>query len=338
MSFKLLLVGDVHAVPEELDDCVALEELVVRLAYEFGATVVFLGDQYHCHNVVRLEVMAFWRSFFKRLRALHGAETTDYCLVGNHDYAGEGSTIHSLMAHEGQITVVDRPMAISSGVVLVPYVSDREAFPSAVNALPAKTVICHQTFAGSKYENGFYAEDGVNPDLLDAKHIISGHIHAPQIFEHATPAGEFGEVTYIGAPRWRSLTDANTERAVWLYEFDDRGEILSRRSFDTGSVCRKLIHLVEEEGAPPTAPESFAPGWDYRIDIRGSSEFIERRKKELSHPGVRIRTFKTDTAGPQVRESEGIGVAFRTYLTKYSPKYGTPAERLLEMAQRRLDV
>ena len=57
-----LLIGDVHAVPTELDDCRRLVGLVeCTLADYPEARPVLLGDQHHTHGVVQLATVSFWR-------------------------------------------------------------------------------------------------------------------------------------------------------------------------------------------------------------------------------------------------------------------------------------
>lgn len=324
MARKILFVGDVHATPEDLDDCRRLMDFVRSVARsEAVDEVCLLGDSYHTHNIIRAEVMAFWRQAFRQM------PVSTRVLVGNHDYAGEGSQIHAMMAHEEQVQVVAFP-DVEHGILFLPYYSDRTAFVDACRsgyALGGKTLVCHQTFAGSKYENGMYAPDGVDPELVPQSLIISGHIHAPQ---------SFGKVIYLGAPRWRTLSDANTDRAIWLYEFDDAGHVLSTKSFDTGTTCRQIRYVLD------TPDEPFAgvldPRHDWRVDVRGPADYVEARKVFFSGSGARVRTFKTTLAAPRVRESEGIGPAFHSYRTRFVPKFGTPEVRLAELAQERLGL
>lgn len=317
-TFKVLFVGDVHATPEELDDCRALFGLVDTLNDGSIDWICLLGDSYHTNNVVRVEVLAFWRQVFERL----GTRTR--ALVGNHDYAGEGSKLHAMAAHAEQIDVVDRP-ELHDGILYMPYYSDRDAFVADANRLGGTTLVCHQTFAGSKYENGFYAEDGINPDLLPHENIISGHIHTPQ---------SFGKVTYVGAPRWRTLSDANVERALWLYEFDSQGRIVSRRSFDTGETCRQIRYVVDTPDDPFTGV--LDPRFDWRVDVRGPAAYVEERRKQLAGPGVRLRSFKEERRAPAVRESEGIDVAFAKFASKFRGRRGTDPETMAEMVRRHL--
>lgn len=319
---KVLFVGDIHAVPEELDDCYALRALVEKIVVEQGVDiVVLLGDSYHTHNIIRAEVMAFYRQWFKewKLRAKIVA------LVGNHDYAGEGHPVHAMMIHEDQIKVIDKPCQLGA-VLFMPYYSDRVKFVDDANRFPeSRVLVCHQTFVGSRYENGFLAEDGVDVTRIPQDTVISGHIHTPQSFDH---------VTYIGAPRWRSLSDANIDRAIWLYDFGPAGNVVSKTPFDTGGVCRQ-IRYVEITPAEPFdgSPD---PACDWRIDVRGPSDFVAEQKKRFV--GFKVRTFITDRQIARVRESEGIGNAFRRYLKDYTPKGGTPLDVLEQMAAERLGL
>lgn len=328
MSWKVLFVGDVHATPEELGDCDKLFEMIECVAIAEGADeVCLMGDAYHTHQVIRAEVMNFYRSWFKRWKDKPFRVVT---LIGNHDYAGEGNRIHAMQIHEEQVVVVDKPW-MDQGRMYMPYYSDREKFVADANDIyrdAPSVLICHQTFHGALYENGFLAEDGVDPDKLPQLYVISGHIHAPQ---------SFGKVTYIGAPRWRILTDANTERAIWLYTFSDHGKIESTKPFDTGAVCRKIYHHIETPNGE-LLPKYLDPKDDWRIDIYGPQTFIDQREGVLRAGGVKVRTFCTDRPTSKVSEAEGVGTAFRKFLDGFTVRHGTPKDELLNMAQARLHV
>jgi DNA repair exonuclease SbcCD nuclease subunit len=322
---RFLLVGDIHAVPEELDDCAQLKKLVEFASFaEQVDVVVLLGDGYHTHNVIRAEVMAFYRAWFKEWKTK--TTTKIISLVGNHDYAGEGHPVHAMQIHEDQIKVVDQPQQLG-GILFLPYYSDHDKFVADVHAHPtARTLVCHQTFKGSRYENGLEALDGIDLARLPKRTIISGHIHTPQSFD---------DVTYIGAPRWRSLSDANVERAIWVYDFDAQGNVTQKFPFDTGEYCRKIRYVLITPDDPFDG--EMDPKHDWRVDIRGDALFVAVQKKLWSKPGVRVRTFLTDRA-VRVRESEGIGTAFKKYLKDYTPKHGTPIEVLEQMARERLSL
>lgn len=318
---KVLLVGDVHATPDELDDCQALVDFIAKTAKAHDAQVLFLGDQYHCHNVIRVEVLAFWRNAFRQLMR---AGLNVASLVGNHDLGAESGDprVHAMLAHEEQITVIDKPL-INGNVLFLPYFHDNDEFLDACK-MGGRSVICHGTFWGSQYENGFYAPEGIDPDKVPQDTIISGHIHLPQ---------EFGKVHYVGAPRWRSLSDAGTDRALWLYDFDD-GKVVSKQSFDTGEVVRQIRYVLDTPEAPFDGV--IDPKHDYRIDVKGPASFLETRKALLAGPGVKLRTFNTQRSVGPVRESEGIPFAFAAYLAKSVSKFGTPNEVLASMAKERI--
>lgn len=321
---KLLLIGDVHVVVEELDDCQALIDYIKPVALEHKARVCFMGDLFNTMSVIRSEVLNFWNTNFRTMNKL-GIKVS--ALVGNHDFAGEGLFDHALVAYETYVQVVDRFADIAPGVLAVPYYSDHQTLIEIAQKSKAKTLLAHQTFTGSTYDNGFYAPDGIDPDLIPQENIISGHIHSPQ---------SFGKVTYIGAPRWRTLSDANIERAIWLYEFDGAGNVVNKTPFSTGNVCRQIKYLQDSPSEPISVELDSSVDW--RIDIKGPVDWIEKRKAELAGPGVKIRTFKTEGTRPVVKESDGIGMAFQKYLNRFTPKYGTDKETLTVLAKDRLHV
>jgi hypothetical protein len=316
--FTELYVGDPHVVPEELDDCEALMHFVEEVERDVQPdSTCILGDLHNTHNVIRCEVMAFWRRWARGRKLI----------VGNHDYAGEGLFIHALQAYAEIATVIERPTLVD-GRLYMPYYANRSKFIADCNANPSNFLVAHQTFDGSLYENGFYAPDGVDPALVSQKEILSGHIHMPQAF---------GKVTYIGAPRWRSLSDANTARAIWLYTFDDVGNVVEKVKFDTGNACRQIRYVVDTPDNPFDATDSRHDlRHDWRIDVKGPAEYIEARKAALVGIGLKIRTFKTDSKTVAVRESEGVATAFRGYLGRYSARFGTSVSTLGAMAAERL--
>jgi DNA repair exonuclease SbcCD nuclease subunit len=334
----VLVVGDMHVVPEELRDCTAVIQLILESCRAHNIREVwFTGDQHHTHSVVRLEVMNWWMSAFKALTQ-DGLKVL--CLVGNHDQASPGSELHAMTAykHLKGVEVIDKP-AMRHGVLLLPYYHTQEEFTKAcLSYAPVKdkfdgflsgaaTVFCHQTFNGSRYENGIYAHDGFDPNLIPQESIISGHIHAGQ---------EFGKVWYVGAPRWRSLNDANTERAIWALKFQ-KGRLVERQSFSTGEVCRQIKHVDDTPENPVKLP--LDPRHQWRVDVRGPLDYCQARKKELHAAGARVRPFPTQvsTIG-RIRESEGVEKAFRTFLEAYQCKHGTDRSILSSMVKERLSV
>jgi DNA repair exonuclease SbcCD nuclease subunit len=236
-----------HVVPEELAECERVGDLIVETAArEQPRHIVFLGDQYNNHASVHVRVQDFWLRLFDRLthRKNHAQQYHEGPVViamkGNHDLdPTHGVTAHALQAHRHQVYVVEKPEVID-GMLFVPYTHDADEFyawisgsekPKLYEPAPrdARVLFCHQTFNGCHYENGFYAKDGFDLERVPQPRVISGHIHAPQVFD---------KIWYPGAPRWRSAADANTERGIYLVDYDhglsDAPFIVKR--FDTGPV------------------------------------------------------------------------------------------------------
>lgn len=322
---KWLLIGDPHAVVDELEDCRRLLTGIIEvIRTENPDYVLFMGDQHHNHAIMHVEVMAFWREAFQRLSKLG---PPIYALVGNHDMPGDGaSKAHAMMAYDGLVIVVDQPTRVN-GILLMPYKHSNQDFVNDVLACPNKVVLCHQTFDGGRYENGFYAQNGVPLTGLEDRRFISGHIHTPQ---------SFANVTYVGAPRWRSLSDVGVNRALVLVELEGNQEPKFLKLFDTGKWCEKIVHLVDRQEEPLSVETQ--PGWKYIVDVHGDEAFIKARKAAWAGPGIRVRTFKTRVATKQVSESMGIGKALTTFLEDYRPKYGTDVAILRSMVAQRLGI
>ncbi len=324
---KWLLVGDPHAVADELDDCRALISCIIQAVKDHSPDyVLFLGDQHHNHAIMHVEVMAFWRDAFRQIGKL---QVPVIALVGNHDMPGDGaSKSHAMMAYADmpEVRVVERPEVIN-GHLFIPYQHSNETFLSILKDHPhQRVVVCHQTFDGGRYENGFFAKNGVPLAGLEDRWFISGHIHTPQAF---------GNVTYIGAPRWRSLSDVGIERALVMVELHQNEQPQYLKLIDTGTHCAKIVHIVETPEKLDT-PVNVKPGWKAIVDIHGDEDFIKARSKLWV--GHRVRTFKTRTTSAKVSESMGIAKALQAFLEGYQPRYGTQTAILKEMVATRLGI
>jgi hypothetical protein len=322
---KVLYVGDPHAKPNELEEMEGLTNYICDVARTEGVQYIcLLGDLFHTHSVIHSPVMAFWESAFRRMTAV--AEV--YVIVGNHDMSGrDGDRSNALMLYSmPRLTIVDHPQLLPWGAVGVPYLADRDSMPVWTHGFKdlVQTVVCHQTFTGSKYENGFYAHDGVDPDLIPQNYIISGHIHSPQ---------EIGKVWYPGAPRWQIVTDANTERHIWVVEHAADGTPTTKRGFSTAGVCKPIWLLEDSEDVPVNLQ---GRNGAIIIDVHGSEAYTKRRRVELEALGVRVRTFPNVERRAAVKESEGIPKAFLKYVQAFKPKHETPVERILDLARQRL--
>jgi predicted phosphodiesterase len=320
---RWLLVGDVHAVPDELEDCRALvlgiQETIKK---EHPDYVVFLGDQFHSHAILRVEVLSFWREAFTRLSAM---DTKVLALVGNHDRPADISLdSHALMGLHGTgVEIVDGLRRLD-GCLLIPYRHSGADFVVDIASAKEKIVLCHQTIDGAKYDDGFFAPDGVDLTGFEDRQFISGHIHTPQ---------RFGNVTYIGSPRWRGVSDLGVEKGIAIFDLDG-GEVKNIRVLDTSVWCRKLV-LIQDRQENPVEPV-INPRWKYIVEIHGNEDFIKTRRPLWA--GCSVRAFKTQSSFKRVRESIGVQKAMELFVDSYVPRFGTDKKVLQAMVSQRVSL
>lgn len=321
---KLLFVGDPHIETRSLADAKRLEELVFSTAKAHDVDfMVIAGDLYHTHGVIDAYVQEFWFNFFKR------SPVKSLVMKGNHDGPGEeGATATALLAHlcQAAVRVILEPLEVE-GLLFCPFTQSNEQFLSWCQSSTARTVFCHQTFDGSKYENGMYAAGGIDPQKVPQKQIISGHIHTAQ---------EFGKVWYPGSPRWRTASDANVDKHIWVLHVEN-GVVVDRIPIDTSTHCSKIWSLDDSVEAPAVLPAA-AEQADVRVVSRGTSkDWLQSRMDYFVPRGVKWRGLLLESGRrAAVRESDGIPKAFNTWVSNFSPKNGTPKEVLDSMVKERL--
>ena len=317
-----LFIGDPHVTVDEIEDAEKLFGFALDCCvYNNIPGVTILGDLHHNFTVINVKVTAFYREVFARFRA-NGIRVR--ALVGNHDMPGDGSGYpHALISYP-EIEVIDKPTVID-GVLYVPYIPDPNLFIDVCQKAATHLVVCHQEFNGAIYDNGFYAPNGVDPSRLSLQSFVSGHIHGPQ---------RFANVWYPGAPRWRTISDANKSRDIWLLTIED-GRLICSESFSTGKVCRQIFEVKVTEDKGFVADGSAKDDW--RISVEGSAEFVTATVPlvKASMPWATIRSIIQDRH-ISVRESDGIPQAFKKYADSYVPQNGTPPEVLSRTAVERL--
>jgi DNA repair exonuclease SbcCD nuclease subunit len=299
---KVLRVGDPHVRPSNIDESDKLFSFIAELALkEQVDRIELLGDLFHTHAVLRLEVMEFWDSWLPHL--------ADICktivLVGNHDQSGDytGET-HALSVfhriNHKNLKIVDC-VRLEGAIGYVSYIHDKQRFIELANGLVdsgAKTLVCHATFNGSTFENGFYAPDGIDPDSIKANTIISGHIHKEQ---------EFGKVIYPGTARWDSGSDANQSKGIWIFEHAEDGSVTSRDFYSTADVCAPIYSFVWREGEEqPVIPE----GSRASVEAIGSSVFTTKAKVALKGKA----SFRAKITDKAVRENRKASASVLDFL------------------------
>lgn len=314
-TFKVLLVGDFHAEPSQLEDCYNLSDGIKDICDSKEVDLVcYLGDQFHTHSVLHLSVLDFWKNHFKKIKQ------TQICLVGNHDRSNNANSKTHAMKFFDNIVAVD-DACVMNGILFLGYQFTKEVFIETCNKYPTATLICHQTVDGSKYENGFPAKDGIDLSLIPQASIISGHIHSAQTI---------GKCWYPGSPRWVTRSDSNIEKKLWLVTFDTNGNILEKEGFNTAQWCSAIVEYDIDEDH-----QSY-PAIDAKnrviLNVSGTPDFI-RKFIEKNQRIATIRTFPKKEKKIIVKESDGIASAFKKYIEAYTPD-GVNKEEFVNWMQK----
>jgi DNA repair exonuclease SbcCD nuclease subunit len=283
---RILRVGDPHVKPSNIEESERLLEYALSIAGQQNVDrIEILGDLFHTHAIVRLEVLEFWGKWLKRL----GSSGHDLVvLVGNHDLSGDhNSDAHALKVFSSledlrtshRITIVDKP--ITKGIYgYLPYYHNPEHFLTSARYLAtnedSRVLVCHQTLGGAQYENGFYAPDAIDPAGIPYDTIISGHIHKYQIIESLGKT-----IIYPGTPRWDTLSDANEQKGIWVYEHNDiTGKVESAKLFSTHEICSPIVSLIVRQGEHLPDLSHFV-GSRLHVELVGTSDWVKAQRDEL---------------------------------------------------------
>jgi DNA repair exonuclease SbcCD nuclease subunit len=300
----ILRVGDPHAKVSNLEEMKKLFLFVADMAKKRRVNrIEILGDLFHSHAVLRLEVQEYWTWALSLL--------SDICetivLVGNHDLSGDyGSSFSALslfnLLNKKNLIIIEKPQCLGA-FGYVPYCHNNDNFIHSALALSdggARILVCHQTIQGSRYESGLYAPDGVQLGEWSKRflHVISGHIHAEQEFEN---------VIYPGTARWDTTSDANQRKGIWIYEHSEDGRIQTKEFITTDQVCSPLLELTYEEGGnEPNIP----PNARVSLLLKGNSEWV-RKEKEKFKGRASLKTKFTDA---KITESRKTGTGLEDFL------------------------
>lgn len=307
---KRLVVGDPHITVSNLEESEKLMHFINDLILEHKPDrVEILGDAFHNHAVIRLEVLEFWKEW---LDILSEAQEL-FVLVGNHDMSGDyNSESHALSvfqkSRKKNLRIISNPQ--HHGIfAYMPYYHDKQKFIEHANNLAAqgaKILVCHATFSGAKFENGMYAPDGIDPTLLKFDTIISGHIHAHQ---------EFGNVIYPGTARWMTASDANQAKGIWIYEHNDQTGALEGSIFiNSDKACSKIISYEIKEGSSEDFAELYLPdNARVFVELIGSASWINKKKLEFKGKAS-IKTRITDNKNREERKS---GIDLSDFITNH---------------------
>jgi DNA repair exonuclease SbcCD nuclease subunit len=305
---KILRLGDPHCTVSNMEESSRLMDFVCKTAFEKQVDrVEILGDLFDTHGVIRAEVLAFWTKWFGVLCGLNSDESVQtVVLVGNHDQKGNKESegeIHALVPfrhfHEN-LKIIENPTLLphnkrgeSGYIAYIPHISGAENFLKAANNIKqcdiknvATHVVCHQTFLGATYENGIFAEDGIDINQVPFDHIISGHIHKSQTI---------GKCFYPGTARYMKSTDANQKKGFYIFEDEKPIEFISTEDV---VIPMYTLTLNEPDEVPVLDPRAKTV-----LELHGSSQWISKIKKQYKTKAS-IRSFPSDRKASKVDASK----------------------------------
>ena len=299
---KILRVGDPHVTVNNMRESFSLMCFVLETAKENKVDrVELLGDLFHTHAVLRLEVIKFWDTVFKKFDN-EGIKVI--ALAGNHDMKGDynskATALDVFVNKYHNITIANHPLE-SDGFLYIPYQHSQEDFEEYCKLSKAHTLVCHQTFDGAQNDNGTNARDGFGVKDLQFKHIISGHLHKTQ---------STGKVFYPGTAKWDTLSDANKDKGIFLFDHKDNGDF-TFEFISTETVCIpiKVYELFEGDPVPEINEKS-----KIYVTLTGKYSWISRVKKELpAH--VKVKPIPTDRIIKAVSDIQDLNI--QDYLDKY---------------------
>lgn len=301
-----LYIGDPHAKATNLVEMGNLMQFVVNVAIDQEVKrIVILGDLFHNHFQIRLEVLEFWDRWLDVLSDIPGVEVV--VLVGNHDQSGDYKAGgHALSVFKRikkpNLHIVDGPVQLGLFGYL-PYIHSRDQLIADANklyGLGARVLVNHTTYAGSKYESGMYAPDGIDPIELPFNLLITGHIHSRQRF--ITTRGQ--TVIMPGTSRWDTASDANEPKGLWLVSHSSLdGSIQSERFIDTSAVVTPIVSVSLSEG--DVIPE-FPKNARVAIELTGSSTWVTKMKATFKGYSISVKITDKKNA---VERSAGKSLA-----------------------------
>jgi DNA repair exonuclease SbcCD nuclease subunit len=341
MKRKYILVGDLHAQVGNLEDTEVVFDKVAMLVREHGIEfVVYLGDMYHTHSVLRQEVVELLRRKLPETRGT--CQGKPVVLVGNHDLVGPTST--SMNACELTLSdvaaVVSEP--VEAGPVLyMPFTPDNSKFVEECKKYYGTSlVVCHQTFDGSQYENGFYAPGGVDQTLIPQKVVISGHIHKSQ---------KVGKVTYVGTPRALTAAECDEDKGLVMMTYDDVTCGVELKMYSLNGLVKTYKKVDVQEPAEFDMP--LLNGWGAKdhvmLHVHGSEDYCETFVKDKLPVLKQLRPKTTIKVACHVEKvvdgkpimdvsSESVTDSLRKYVMEVADMKATLRERVWETISREL--
>lgn len=257
---KWLVFTDLHVAPSTLETCLAVLDMVNRLAEERNAGILFLGDFWHTRGVLRVDCLN------AVLQTLNKFKSPMVLIPGNHDQVTLGGQVHGLTALENAYRTTIRNTSVPGLLVfnhptlflnafLVPHIRSPAVMESVLRsklAHSASAVLVHADVTGASMNDLMVSTGGVPPSMFpNDKLIYSGHFHKPH-----TVQGSGRSIEYLGSPYEISLSEAQQPKALAVLDASLGWKLveripmhLGRKHFRPATVSEFLkLEPVEENG------------------------------------------------------------------------------------------
>lgn len=322
---KILFVGDPHVQVSNIKECEKLFDFVEKVADENAVKYVFLlGDLFHNHAVKRVEVEDFWQNTFDKLSKKHKV----VALVGNHDQVGsyereqQQNALNVFFGKHKNVQIVNKPDVIDGQILALPHYSNHEEFLAKSKQFYddgfTELLVAHQTFTGAQYENGFFSEEGIDPELVSQKQIVSGHIHTKQ---------QIGKCFYPGTAKWDTMADANQDKGLCLITYSEGyKEELSKEFFPTKEVVSPILSFHVKEGEEIPKLEKNARNY---VVLEGKLAWIKKAKKEIGDL-AHIKVKPTDVLKKTVNQASA---SWQDFFQSFSPIEGVKKDDIQKIIE-----
>lgn len=323
---RYLLVGDLHCKRSNLEESERLLQWIWAVSLENQVTPIFMGDLYDEHAIAYVEVFNF---LYSQFQFINERNIRPIVIMGNHD-ANLDCSAHWLKAHAQHVDIIDTVRVIYNDVYAIPFRRNNEDFVADVLKIAdkAKIILCHQEFIGAHLTDSFYSSNGVDLNRLP-KHLlmVSGHIHKSQKMYRDNAINDDSKlaVFYIGASRQFTRNDVGQSNQVILFDLD-------KKTFTSIAVPHHVCkpHLLLEIREDTCLDGINFEDYTY-VDIYGTSDFISRINQILP-PSIKVRSFIESTPVTcEIKESDGINVAFQRYLRQYQQQHQLSDEIMHEI-------
>lgn len=295
---KILCIGDLHLSHARLSLCQSVLTWIESLVQSGDVdSVVYLGDVFDTHSVIRSECLSIWST---HLNSVLKNTVKVYWILGNHEqFKANDSTYNALQSFQlwdsPRLKVVTEPCVVD-GLGFVPYLNSKPW----IDCDPGVEVtFTHNTFVGADF--GFKIADGGIPlDSIKSSLVISGHIHKRQVLQQGESV-----VVYPGTPYSWSASDVDLPKSVCVLDTDTLKITDIKSPFPTWrKIVVELPTAVDLPDDVRSCDHLVVKIVGMRVDVKAfmiSSAIEELRTKVSS---LSVSTEFRDS----VKESKGISI------------------------------